>query len=349
MSDAYSANKLVFHPDWVEAFRTRTSHKKFPTFVHLMLNNSCNHGCAFCSYRLVHGHNSEQFDAKSKISKERLDTLIQELIDEGVRAVELTGGGEPTLHPELPNVIEKLSRAGVKTALVTNGSVLTPEQCQEYPKHLTWMRVSVDAGDPDTYRYIRRSRDWNRVWINIHRLVENKEDMTLGLSFVISERNYKELQTFCYLAKEACVDNVRISVAFTLKGRSIITDEMLEHITRNLTIVKKKYPTLKIYDMSLERIDNMEQFPQHTYCGIKDLICVIEGQCHVYTCCTLTGSPRGFVGNIGAKTLRQLWSETEDFRKRFSVSKNCRCPCLYTSRNDFIDQLRNPPDHLEFI
>lgn len=83
-----------------------------PLVVHLQLTTLCNLNCPRCFYR------SEQ-------ESRHLDTHIAlELIEEwgakGVRALAL-GGGEPSLHPDLPRIVEQAKRQGLRVSLTTNG------------------------------------------------------------------------------------------------------------------------------------------------------------------------------------------------------------------------------------
>ncbi len=58
----------------------------------------------------------------------------------GTRAVEITGGGEPTLHPEFDKMIEYAYSLGYKIGICTNGTTLTKW------KRLWWMFDYVRLG-----------------------------------------------------------------------------------------------------------------------------------------------------------------------------------------------------------
>lgn len=85
---------------------------KVPLVVHLQLTTLCNLGCPRCFYRPA-------------IEPRHLDTqlaleLIEEWASEGVRSLAL-GGGEPTLHPDLPRIVEWAKGQGLRVSLTTNG------------------------------------------------------------------------------------------------------------------------------------------------------------------------------------------------------------------------------------
>ena len=55
--------------------------------------------------------------------------------------------------------------------------------------------------------------------------------------------------------------------------------------------------SVTVHDLFDERLENCRVgFQDYDYCGSKDVLCVIEGEQKVYTCCTLTGDPRGLLG-----------------------------------------------------
>ena len=341
----YSTDKIVFWPELVARFKNQTSHERYPVFVHLMPQNKCNQNCSFCAYR----HCGKEFDAVSTMPMPRMRELLSEFKHIGIKAIEITGGGEPMLHPNIDEIVEETYVHGMKLALVTNGSLMTPEQCHGYPNFLTWMRISVDAGTEETYREMRKSNDWERVWRTIQLLATEKKHMTLGLGFVVNDQNYREVYQFCKMAARAGVDNVRIAVAFTPKGRSLINNKMSRDVIMDLARAKKDFRNLHIADLFQERLNNMEDFPCYNYCGIKDLICVVTGEGNVHTCCTLVGQDEGLIGNVLNQTFTALWNSHTDWRRDFNVQKNCRCACLYNARNEVLEGLRHPPGHLEFI
>ena len=347
MSNPYSTDKVLYHPELVQALAQQRTHEGYPVFVHLMPDNRCNQNCSFCSFRMDNWKNSKQFNTKASIPWERMKALIQEFKEVGVKAVEITGGGEPTLYPNFMGLVRGLFP--IKRALVTNGMRLTSEWCEELPAHLTWMRVSIDAGQAGTYYEIRKTRAWDHVWNNVAELVKYKGKMTLGLGFVITKSNWSELPLFLRKAAKYGVDNVRISVAFTPEGKDILTSTQVDSLTQWIERAKDDFSELQIADHHRERIKNMEEHPDYDYCCVKDLICVIEGTCNVYTCCSLTGTPEGLVGNITEIPFGQLWESRSEWRKKFPVKVRCQCPCLYNKRNRTMLGLRNPPDHLEFI
>lgn len=352
----YATDKVIYHPKIVNSFMCKRSHELYPMFVHLMPQNFCNQNCHFCSYRMEGWKNSQGFDARSHIPIGRLIELIHEFNSLGVKAIEITGGGEPLAHPDIVILLETLSSVEIETGLVTNGTLLK-EQVADllYATHFKWGRISIDSGCKEDYCAIRRCPEshWDMAWAGVKRLVERRNDQVIGTGFVVTEQNYKGVYDHCSRALDHGVNNVRISVAFTAQGPDLLTQEQkLEARVQLDKAAALNNDSFRVIDLFDERLTNLRlasSSQDYDYCGTKDLLCVIEGEGNVYTCCTLTGTKQGRIGNILEKTLASLWKEKQEWRNNFDPRKMCKCMCLYEKRNHVMLGLRNPPKHANFI
>ena len=86
-----------------------------PFTVCLWVTDFCNLSCKYCYAKPFSGNIMESH---------RLLNLIDELVEIGVFDITLAGG-EPLLHPEIYNIIEKCTGGGVRTGLLTNGVLLS--------------------------------------------------------------------------------------------------------------------------------------------------------------------------------------------------------------------------------
>jgi hypothetical protein len=71
-------------------------------------------------------------------------SLVDGLQAEGLQAMSISGGGDPTLHKEFGKFVTYLSSCGIASALVTNGTQLhkIPESVLQ---QLSWIRISMDG------------------------------------------------------------------------------------------------------------------------------------------------------------------------------------------------------------
>ncbi|MFC1497421.1 radical SAM protein [Verrucomicrobiota bacterium] len=139
----------------------------------------CNLACPDCI--------SRDLLNKGFFSRKRVRELVKEMVDAGVKAVVLIGGGEPLAHPEIGWVIEYLGQNDVHVGITTNG-LLIGRYIDCIAKYANWVRVSVDAATSDTFNRIRTSPSgvsvFNKVIENMKKLAKIKSGK-LGYSFMI--------------------------------------------------------------------------------------------------------------------------------------------------------------------
>jgi len=107
-----------------------------PVMFHVCLTNRCQLKCSFCCYG----------DRKSneELPLEALKHFARDSKQLNVNAWELTGGGEPLLHPQVNDLIDFLVGLRIKVGLMTNGLALNRLRT---PELLSWVRVSLHAID----------------------------------------------------------------------------------------------------------------------------------------------------------------------------------------------------------
>lgn len=86
--------------------------------------------------------------------------LALEKLREPLSRITLAGAGEPTLHPQLPSIVDAVLRvrdlyvADVPVAMLTNGTRLLDPAIQKAVRRLEECHVKLDAGNAETLRRI---------------------------------------------------------------------------------------------------------------------------------------------------------------------------------------------------
>jgi len=91
--------------------------------VAISITDSCNLSCSHCGdykTRSEGGHGS----AGRQMGRRELSRLFSDIAKRGVGMITLSGG-EPLLRPDLLSIIDDLGDAGLRCALLTNGTLLT--------------------------------------------------------------------------------------------------------------------------------------------------------------------------------------------------------------------------------
>lgn len=217
MNNIYATNKIDYHPRHIDALRNSTPIA--PIHVQLIPTNVCNHRCSFCSYRQKGYTSNENFYEKQSIPFSKLVEIVNDCKNMGVKAIQLTGGGEPTCYPQFLPLCKTIIDSGIDLGIVSNGSRFTEEQ-MDYLSKATWIRLSIDAGCDKTYESIRRVGvgSYQKVRNAIKLLSSKVKKPTIGVGFVINHSNWKEIVPATIAAREDGADNIRISAMFQDRG-----------------------------------------------------------------------------------------------------------------------------------
>ena len=184
------SHKLIYHPEVVA--RWLKGENIYPIEIEVSLSSGCNHRCVFCSFEYMN-HNSKFLDTKILVDN------LSELASKGLKSVVYAGDGEPLLHKDAPEIINKTKAYGIDAAMSTNGVLLTPEVSKECLKSLTWIRFSTAGITHHTYNKIQRGTegDLERVLFNMQEAVRVKYDQklktTIGVQLLLLPDNKDEL------------------------------------------------------------------------------------------------------------------------------------------------------------
>jgi len=360
---AYAPNKALWHSDSIDMLRR--GEQPVPKHVQLIISDLCNQDCAGCPYRMEGYSSNQHFGALDKngtftnnptrfIPYEKVLEILDDCAEMGVRAIQLTGGGEPTVHPRFKDIVRAVLDRGLELALVTNG-VRLPEDVIEDLMRATWVRVSIDAGNMETYRSYRRCPEWHwrQMLSNLSALVARKKDtgsaLTIGVGFVVARENHTEIIDLVLRARQMGVDNVRISAAFTTEGAAYHEGIFEEAKRQASRAVQLATPDFRVYDMLGDRVDDLEEgAPDYGFCGIQHFTTYIGGDQKAYRCCVTSYNDQGFLGDLKDQRLSTLWSSPEK-RQRMQTFDARTCErCMFNQRNRAILSALTKPEHENF-
>lgn len=117
-----------------------------PKVAWLVINSACNLRCRWCYAKGSEYHGK---DLAWDLAKELIG-LVKDLEITNVTLL----GGEPTLHPCLPEILAELSRQGIKSWMVTNGKRLANKDFARSLVNagLGSVGISVKGSDDEQYR-----------------------------------------------------------------------------------------------------------------------------------------------------------------------------------------------------
>ena len=147
-----------------------------PITADIYLNDYCNNKCPYCAYAR-YGMNERQWMAFEDFVK-----YAEILKGLGVKGFILTGGGEPTISKDFDKITAWLESQGLAYGINTNFNVL------KYIKP-TFLKVSLDGWDEDSYQAKRGVRKYTKVVDNIEKYLdwkaENNVSTSVGIQTVV--------------------------------------------------------------------------------------------------------------------------------------------------------------------
>lgn len=291
-----------------------------PYHVQLIPTNRCNLNCSFCSCK-----NRSKSD---ELSIEQITALLQELYAFGCRAITITGGGEPLLHPRINDIIEMCGALGIKIGLVTNGVALTNLH-RKAAHRLTWCRIS--CSDELKLSAARQ--------LIISDAVDHSPAVDWAFSYVVGEKfDPDNLAEYIAFANKKKFSHVRV-----------VSDLIDLDNCPEMEQIKAKVKEL--VDDSLVIYQGRKNYQAgHKDCYISLLKPVIGADGYIYPCCgaqyahqeqTLDLSHDMRMGHI--KDIRSIYFD----QKVFNGSKCFRC--YYRLYNDMLGNMIDKTKHVEFV
>ena len=124
------------------------SHDLRPVSVNFHLWPKCNLKCTFCYAGFP--------EARKAMPTADAKRVIDLLADAGTEKITFVGG-EPTLHPHLPELVRHAAGLGLTTCIVTNGARLL-QVLDAAPGAVHWVGLSVDSGSEQVQAQLGRGK-----------------------------------------------------------------------------------------------------------------------------------------------------------------------------------------------
>lgn len=164
-----------------------------PRHVSVAITNACDLKCSFC------------FAPKepARLSATKLRPWIDELDTHGCLGIGF-GGGEPTLHPDLPSICESARRdTRLAVTLTTHGHHLTETLARELRTNVHFIRLSMD-GTGATYERIR-GRPFDEF---LRRLELAVTIAKCGVNYVVTDDTVQQLDRAASLLADFGVEEL---------------------------------------------------------------------------------------------------------------------------------------------
>ncbi len=143
-----------------------------------------------CNLSCLHCYSSSSPNEKGHLTLELLCDAVSDAAHEGFNYVSLSGG-EPMLYKPLTELLEHAHQLGMRTAVTTNGMLLTERKIERLRDVVDVLAISID-GIPASHNRIRGSQlafDTMKSRLPLLRAA----DMPFGFIFTLTQYNLDEL------------------------------------------------------------------------------------------------------------------------------------------------------------
>ena len=331
-----------------------------PAIVEFDPTTACNFSCPECI--------SRDLLNRTCIDADTIKKLFTELANMGTKGIVFIGGGEPLAHKNMPKPLEWAYSLGLKIGVTTNGSLIN-----RYLQHLAemaeWTRVSMDAGNSETFAKYRP----NRIYRSFERIISSMEDLAqikrgiLGYSFLLVERihagsvetNAGDIVQAAKLAREIGCDYFEVKPAvderhhlhpFSSETKDIVNEQLLQ--ADELSSVDFGIQVTKGVRHAMN--DDTSQPKSYRRCHAAHLRTLISPD-GVFPCPYWRGVNEKKLGAHDSSDISNLWKNISKrvLDTKINPSEDCDFYCIRHELNlaiqKMIDDNREDPNTLESI
>jgi len=356
MSNLYTRMKIFHFKEKLDTLPQKEKKILAPLHIRVKPTNICNHNCYYCAYRVEDLQLGKDMQTKDTIPEAKMMEMIDDWCEMGVKAITFSGGGDPFCYPHLLAAVKKLSQTPVKFAALTNGSRLTGELAEQFAHHGTWLRISMDGWDDESYTRYRRvpAGEHTKILNNMVSFKKLGGSCLLGVSIVIDTMNAPHVYELIKTLKDTGVDSVKVSPCIVGNDGAENNRYHQPVFNRVKELVEKAQTdfaddTFLVYDAYHELDEKFVK--QYTWCPYLQILPVIGADLNVYSCQDKAYNLEdGLIGSIKEISFKRFWEIGKEKFFRINPSHHCNHHCVANEKNKLIlEYLEADINHLGFV
>lgn len=354
--------KIVYHPERVSEWLSTGN--AFPIYLEIGPTDYCNHRCIFCALDFLDDNKSLPLVSDNRsvtyIDRDALLRNLEDMGNNGVKSLMFAGEGEPLAHKHIGLFTKKAYDSGIDVSITTNGALLNQKKIEGCLPYLKWIRFSVDSGDKENYFSVHRPKkpdDFDNVINNISNAVNyrnsNNLSTTIGIQALVLNTSIDHVEELTKIAKSIGVDNIQIKPYshhplsrndFTLEPGTYedLEQKLMKYDSENFRVLFRK--------QTINRVNSKRSY---TECLALPFITLIDCKGNIMPCNLFYDKPEFHYGNINDNLFSEIW-KSDKFKavlenvKEKGISE-CRQSCRLDPSNCYLDRLKNPKSHDNFI
>lgn len=363
-SSRITPSKVFAHLDRLEAWKR--GEKPAPVTIEWDLSNRCYLGCQSCHF--AHTHTKGPWTRKNRVLPTAYDSTgdladpvlvkhaIREMAEAGVRGIVFTGGGEPTTHPDWLELAEEAHLRGLDVGMYTAGGLISEEKAEKFAHIATWVVVSLDACDRETYQQEKGVDGFDRACQAVSAL-SLEYSATVGVSYLLHAKNWHRASEMLALARElgATYTTFRPTIetspdnpAVCTVDRQWITDAFGEDPNSGRESTLRQIAQEPDVELDIQRYYDYRDWSGRSYAtchGIK-LNATVTPDGRVWVCPQRRGVEGSEIGDLRKESFQKLWSRHVGQWTDFS---QCRVMCRLHLVNQVLQEVYAPMQHEAFV
>jgi len=222
---------LVKYKNWKKHKQSKLNIETFgvesyPFMLQVEPSSYCNLKCPYCPT----GNDTMERE-KRNLKLSEFKSVVDDM-EKYLLFMVLWEWGEPTINPELPEMIKYASKRNIKTVTSSNAQLLTNNDlCERLLKSgLSTLIMALDSLNETKYNNFRRGGDFSKAINGIQNIVNMKKNIgsktLLNLRMVMTKENENEVDAITRFAKETGVDKFTIkTVNPNCQSHDFVDDE----------------------------------------------------------------------------------------------------------------------------
>jgi len=325
-----------------EFFEVHFKGKPRLTDLHIEITSKCNERCVHCYIP----HENKTNDLEPDLF---YDILMQ---CREMNVLHLTlSGGEPLLHKNICDFLEKCNEYGFSVNVLSNLTLLNDKMVSEMKRNrLLGVQVSLYSMDSNIHDEITQMKgSFEKTTRSIMKLVEN--DIPLQISCPILKQNrrtYREVIDWAAKYDISVGDDYAIIAKYNHSIQNLNSRLSIDEVNEIIhdKIINDRQYLVQIED---EADKKKNSTPDDFVCSVCNSSICIADNGNVYPC---AGWQDYVVGNIQEESLKEIWEKSEKIeylrklkKRDFSecvqcLDKNYCTMCMVRNANE--DPLGNP-------
>ncbi len=352
---------------YVEALREavlsgqQQDYRVWPVRADIDITQSCTNSCGFCYAQL---YAREPLYHKAQMAPGDFESIVVALKEGGTRVVRFTGGGEPLLHPAFEDMVKLPRLHGLRSCVITNGTLLDDSRDRLLVENVDLVRVSINAGTDDTWqrlhRPLRRENCLPDILAHVEKMARLRRQLRpytrqplIWLTYLVLPENAHEIPQAARAARDCGADSIAFRSVYHQQRNPWVPDTY-NPMTQQLVAAARLHdpPTFQVFTPKTPLWEVWERKPQEqgSPCHKCRLVTIIEATrdgsqvklCDVHRGMSgdVPGRAGECLGTLGpSTTFGDVWNAAHARGLLADRPKRCGEHCIAFTFNETIAQI----------